>query len=120
VKLTYERLGWHFIEARDFVKKAEVYAAASGLHLGICGSILHTGYSQDDLDLVVFPLQTKKGFNFRQFQEDLETLGCFDWKNCMPYHADDTKVVFSCFYNFKQRIDWFIFDIGLDEVRETI
>lgn len=119
MKLAYEHDGWNFFEARDFVKTAEMLATASGLHLGVCGSVLHKGYSPDDLDLVVFPLQTRKGFNFRQFQEDLEELGCFDWKNCTPYHPDDAKVVFSCFRNFKQRIDWFIFDIPFEDVKET-
>jgi len=117
--MSYSKLGWNFIEAHDFLRQVERIANECGLHVGMCGSVLHRGASTDDLDLVVFPLKTKKGYDFAKFQYDLQQFGCFDWKNISPYHGEDTKLVFSCFKYFKQRIDWFIFDIPVEKVEET-
>lgn len=111
------RQGWNLTEALEVLRKVELIAADFGLHVGLCGSVLHKGRSTDDLDLVVFPLKTEKGHDFRGFQERLEELGFFDWFNCAPYHEEDRKTVFSCFYNFNQRVDWFLAYIDESEVK---
>ncbi len=82
----------------------------------MAGSVLHKGGSKDDLDLVVFPLQTKKGYDFRKFQDELDGLGFAAWFDCSPYHPDDEKFVVSCFFNFSRRVDWFLFCIAREEV----
>jgi len=114
----FEKKGWHLLEAIDLLHKVEAIAKNAGLHVGLAGSVLHKGQSVDDLDLVVFPLQTKKEFNFRHFQEALEELGFFDWFCRTPYHPDDTKLVYSTYYNYKQRVDWFIFHVDVEDIRE--
>ena len=66
---THEHKGWERYEAIKFLEDIEPIAAECGLHIGMCGSVLHKGHSSDDLDLVVFPLKTGKGYDFRQFQD---------------------------------------------------
>jgi len=117
VSKTYEHKGWERYEALKLLSDIEPIAAEFGLHVGMCGSVLHKGGSNDDLDLVVFPLKTEKGYDFQGFQSRLEDLGLFDWFNCSPYHEEDKKTVFSCFLNYKQRIDWFLCYIDENDVR---
>lgn len=114
---TFEKKGWEIFEAINFVRTVESIAKKFGLHVGLAGSVLHKGNSIDDLDLVVFPLQTKKGFNFRGFQEALEEIGLFDWFCRTPYHEGDAKLVYATYYNYKQRVDWFVFHVDMEDIR---
>lgn len=109
--MVYEHNGWSLPEAMNLLQRIQPIANDCGLHVGICGSVLYKGESKDDLDLVVFPLQTKKGSDFGRFQSCLEEIGFASWKDATPYHPDDSKLVVCSFFNFKQRVDWFIFDI---------
>lgn len=114
------RLGWTLDQALGVIPLVEPVAAKHGLHIGICGSVLHKRRSNDDLDLVVFPLKTDKEYNFRAFQDELIDLGFAGWINCGKYHLDDSKRVYSCFYQLNQRVDWFLFHIDPSDVDTSI
>lgn len=114
------RLGWTLDQALGIIPLVEPVAAKHGLHIGICGSVLHKRQSKDDLDLVVFPLKTDLTHDFAGFQNELIDLGFAGWINCGKYHEDDSKRVFSCFYQLNQRVDWFLFHIDSADVDTLI
>jgi hypothetical protein len=47
--------GWTFVQALEFVRSLELVLAPLGFHTALGGSVLHTGQSTNDLDVIVFP-----------------------------------------------------------------
>lgn len=101
---------WSFAEALGLLKITEPVAKTCGCHLGLCGSVLHSGESDDDLDIVVFPLKTDQGFRWDLMRVELGKLGFDEWEYVTPYHVGDTKQVFSSYY-CGRRVDWFLLDM---------
>lgn len=98
---------WTQQEALELIRTLDPIAAKCGYHIGLCGSVLHHGASDDDLDLVLFPLKTSK-FDWHMFQASLNVCGFSDWEDRTPYHEpEDTKRVLASLWRGK-RIDWFL------------
>jgi len=49
---------WTIEDALSLSRELEATAAVNGFHVGITGSVLRDGFSDKDLDIVVFPHNT--------------------------------------------------------------
>ena len=88
----------------------EPRARKHGLTIGMCGSVLHKGVSDDDLDLIVMPLKTQEKHSWADFYKELQTLGFEKWQDRTPHHPGDTKRVLASRFDGR-RVDWFLFHL---------
>lgn len=50
---------WLLDEAMRVVRELQFKALQNGFHLALCGGVLNKGYSAHDLDIAVFPLDSR-------------------------------------------------------------
>lgn len=56
----YERRSpWTFEEAQDLVRALQAFLRPVGWCVGMAGSVLYSGRSEKDLDLILFPRNTE-------------------------------------------------------------
>lgn len=89
-------------EAQEIINKLSPTAAEHGLFIGLTGSVLFKGRSESDLDLVLYPAQTGKGYSFTNFLDAVAP----DRTLATPYHEYDEKIVWCCELFMKQ-VDFF-------------
>lgn len=98
---------WTLVEAITFTNSLNEYISALGYGIAITGSVLTKGYSEKDLDLVIFPLK-KVSSDYTQLIAKLPDFGLKFVR--LPNHnlgyQDDGKNVQVWEYNNK-RIDLF-------------
>lgn len=93
---------WTFMEALAEVTRLEPIANKHGLHIGITGGVLYKQTSTKDLDLIIYPHQTCKTYNFDGFLKEISS----NVIDASDHHEDDEKKVYTCTVNNK-RIDFF-------------
>jgi hypothetical protein len=65
---------WTLPEALAFAAELESVLSMVGFTCGLVGSVLHNLFSQNDLDIVIFPLDTSN-FNMALMWEAMENIG---------------------------------------------
>lgn len=100
---------WNLNEGVEFIRNLELVLDKIGYHSGLTGSVLYKGFSEKDLDVMVYPHKTT---NEKTVEEVLTVLEVASIKvveqrdhtgftNCA-----DSKTVYHCEWKGK-RIDFF-------------
>lgn len=53
---------WDLISAVQFAREVEQALITNGFHVALGGSVLHTGYSTNDVDLFIYPHEAARCF----------------------------------------------------------
>lgn len=101
---------WDIVKAIERLRVWETFAAQHGLHLGICGGVLHRGHSDKDLDVTVFPLGTNRAKSWRGLVSALETIGFSNFQERNHEKYGDEKTVIRSEY-LGVRVDWFLLHV---------
>lgn len=78
-----------------------------GAHVGLTGGVLLRGQSEKDLDILIYPHDSSKGYNVYAIQVALKD-EFSDWRKCeaTKYHSRDGKEVWTTNY-YGARVDFF-------------
>lgn len=97
---------WSLREALVLCHELETQLLLHNAHVGLTGSILFKGHSDDDLDIIVYPSKTTKPFSVHEILGVVSRLGFGNFKHGKCYEKDDNKLVISC-YRAVQKLDLF-------------
>ena len=68
---------WTLETGVNFARKLELAIRDSGFHVALGGSVLHVGHSNKDLDLFVYPHNTRTSHNIEEFRAALKQMSDF-------------------------------------------
>lgn len=100
---------WDIQQALSIINTIQEIAAKHGFDVALTGSVLYQGYSEKDLDIVLFNHKKNSG-NIISFCDEIKTY-VHGWNLRDHSSCGDDKIVYACFWNlfgFDKRID-FIF-----------
>lgn len=95
---------WTIIEGINLANRLEVALEREFFHCALGGSVLHSGTSEKDLDIFVYPHSSKDFCGWRTAEAVIEQRGCEFVRICE--HKYDDKLVKEARYMGK-RIDFF-------------
>ena|SRR5579862_9426365 len=99
---------WSQQEGIDLAQQVQKITEPLGYYVGITGSVLIRGRSDDDLDLILYPGKTCRcSASPTEIVDQLTRLGLQVTQLRTPYHEGDTKMVFSGTLKDGHRVDLF-------------
>lgn len=69
-----KKVVWTIAEARALILRLEVALLPVGAHVALAGSVLHTGESKKDLDIIVYP-RSSRYFDIERIREVFDNVG---------------------------------------------
>lgn len=101
---------WNLEEGITMCRQVESWIGDIGYHCGLGGSVLHFGKSKKDLDIVVYPHNSKNTLSSEtilNFLKDKLQSNCYGMCD-NKYDERDPKSVVYLYTDNRKRIDFFI------------
>lgn len=102
---------WTLQQGLDFIRSINSIALSHGFYIGLGGSVLLTGYSENDIDIILAPLSGKQ-LDDNQHEQFLAELVAMNFIGPSYGVATDgrlpeDKIVVVSWLQSKQRVDFF-------------
>jgi len=97
---------WTLDDALAYIRSLQPKFLELNYHLGLAGSVLNQGHSDNDLDIIIMGLHNKTDNNEDGLLEFLEHLGAFQISG--DEYDLGGRILFRSYYTGK-KIDWFFF-----------
>jgi len=98
---------WTLEQGVAFCRKVEDLLVPAGFHCALGGGVLQKGESFKDLDVFVYPHKSDGTISEEEVAKALAPL-IPKWMAIDHTYQEDSKKVFFCYFEGKQRVDFFL------------